>query len=200
MAEIRVECYSGHRAEERPLRFVIRQREFQVRELDGRWYSPEASFFRVLADDGNYYVLRHDETQDSWTLDGFRAARAESMDQPLVQTIASSEMRCHRRFRVSEQLEIRVSSNGDEAHVEGVATVIGLGGMFVRTNAPLPPGSMLTLAMTCPAVSFEANCSIRHVNEAGMGVEYTALTPENEAKLKDFVIELQTGATGERVE
>jgi PilZ domain-containing protein len=200
MTDIRVECYSGHRAEERPLRFVIRQREFQVRELDGRWYSPEASFFRVLADDGNYYVLRHDEAQDSWTLDGFRAARAESMDQPLVQTIAKSEVRRHRRFRVPEQLVIRVSSNGAETHVEGVVTVIGLGGMFVRTKAPLSPGSMLTLGMTCPAVSFEAQCSVRHVYEAGMGVEYTALTPENEARLKDFVIELQTGAMGEPVE
>ena len=34
-----------------------------------------ASYFRVLATDGNYYVLRHDEAQDFWTLDGFRAAR-----------------------------------------------------------------------------------------------------------------------------
>ncbi len=75
MREIRVECYAGHRADERPLRFVLGGREFQVQELDDRWYSPDASYFRVLADDGNYYVLRHDEAQDFWTLDGFRAAR-----------------------------------------------------------------------------------------------------------------------------
>jgi len=74
MSEIRVECYAGRRADERPLRFVLGGREFQVEQLDGQWYSPEATYFRVLADDGNYYVLRHDETQDSWTLDGFRAA------------------------------------------------------------------------------------------------------------------------------
>jgi len=75
MTEIRVECYAGHRADERPLRFVLRGRQFEVSELDGRWYSPDASFFRVLADDGNFYVLRHDEAQDRWTLDGFRVAR-----------------------------------------------------------------------------------------------------------------------------
>lgn len=75
MSEIRVECYSGYRADERPLRFVLGGRQFDVDELDGRWYAPEATYFRVRADDGNYYVLRHDETQDSWTLDGFRAAR-----------------------------------------------------------------------------------------------------------------------------
>ncbi|MFY9529660.1 MAG: hypothetical protein WBC04_00655 [Candidatus Acidiferrales bacterium] len=76
MSEIRVQCYAGYCADERPLRFTLRGREFQVHELDGRWYSPAASYFRVLADDGNYYVLRHDEVQDSWTLDAFRAAHA----------------------------------------------------------------------------------------------------------------------------
>ena len=74
MREIRVECYAGHRADERPLRFVLRGREFQVQELDGQWYSPENTYFRVRADDGNFYVLRHHEIQDIWTLDGFSAA------------------------------------------------------------------------------------------------------------------------------
>ncbi len=75
MKEIHVECYAGYRADERPQRFSIRQHSFEVRELDGQWYSPGATYFRVLADDGNFYVLRHDEAQDLWTLDGFRAPR-----------------------------------------------------------------------------------------------------------------------------
>ena len=75
MSEMHVECYAGYRADERPLCFVFRGRRFEVDELDGRWYSPDASYFRVRADDGNFYVLRHDEVQDSWTLDGVRAAR-----------------------------------------------------------------------------------------------------------------------------
>jgi hypothetical protein len=75
MSEIRVECYAGFRADQRPLRFILRGREFRVEEVDDQWYSPEARFFRVRADDGNYYVLRHDEEQDIWTLDAFRAAR-----------------------------------------------------------------------------------------------------------------------------
>lgn len=75
MNDIRVECYSGYRAGERPLRFTIRHRVFEVREVDDQWYSPDATYFRVLADDGNYYVLRHDEAQDLWTLDAFRSIR-----------------------------------------------------------------------------------------------------------------------------
>jgi hypothetical protein len=74
MSEIRVQCYAGYRADERPQRFTLGGRELFVDELDGQWYTPLAMFFRVRADDGNYYVLRHDEVQDSWTLDAFRAA------------------------------------------------------------------------------------------------------------------------------
>jgi hypothetical protein len=75
MKEIRVECYAGYKSDERPLRFAIRDRSFDVREIDDQWYSPGATYFRVVADDGNFYLLRHDERQNTWTLDGFRAAR-----------------------------------------------------------------------------------------------------------------------------
>lgn len=75
MIQMHVQCYSGYRADERPLRFVFRGREYEVQDLDGQWHSPDATYFRVRAQDRNYYVLRHDNGQDSWTLDGFRAAR-----------------------------------------------------------------------------------------------------------------------------
>jgi hypothetical protein len=32
-------------------------------------------YFRVRASDGNIYVLRHDETGDTWSLDAFRRPR-----------------------------------------------------------------------------------------------------------------------------
>jgi len=72
---IRVECYAGYRAEQRPTRFVLRGRTFEVAHVDDQWYSPDARYFRVRADDGHFYVLRHDEVADGWTLDAFRAAR-----------------------------------------------------------------------------------------------------------------------------
>jgi hypothetical protein len=75
MGEIHVECYSGYRADEKPLRFSLRGRIFQVEQVEDRWYSPAAIYFRVRADDGNFYVLRHDEEHDAWTLDAFRAAQ-----------------------------------------------------------------------------------------------------------------------------
>jgi hypothetical protein len=78
MNDIRVECYAGYRADERPLRFTLRGRVFEVVDVEDRWYSPGAIYFRVRADDGDFYVLRHEEGIDVWTLDAFRAGRDTS--------------------------------------------------------------------------------------------------------------------------
>lgn len=76
-AEAVVECYAGHRADERPVRFTLLGRSYEVVEVDDQWYSPEARYFRVRANDGNLYVLRHDERRDVWTLDAFRSQKVE---------------------------------------------------------------------------------------------------------------------------
>ncbi len=75
MSEMRVECYAGYRADERPIRFALRGRVFEIIEVQDRWYSPGAAYFRVRTEDGDYFVLRHDEAQDVWSLDAFRSAR-----------------------------------------------------------------------------------------------------------------------------
>ncbi|MHB8412216.1 MAG: hypothetical protein ACYDDI_09760 [Candidatus Acidiferrales bacterium] len=75
MGEIRVECYSGYRADERPLRFFAGEHTYRIERIDDKWYSPGATYFRVLADDGNVYILKHDEAEDTWSIDGFRAQR-----------------------------------------------------------------------------------------------------------------------------
>jgi hypothetical protein len=69
-----VECYSGYRADERPLRLHLIDGPREVVAIEDRWYSPGATYFRVLADDGGSYLLRHEEAQDVWTLAGYRAA------------------------------------------------------------------------------------------------------------------------------
>jgi hypothetical protein len=69
---VRVECYSGHKADERPLRFQLGERWLAVEEVTDRWYDPDAMYFRVRAEDGNIYVLRHREPEDFWTLEAFR--------------------------------------------------------------------------------------------------------------------------------
>ena len=75
MSEIRVECYAGYRADQRPSRFTLRGHVFEIREVEDQWYSPGAIYFRVRTEDGDYFVLRHDEAQDVWSLDAYRSAR-----------------------------------------------------------------------------------------------------------------------------
>jgi hypothetical protein len=82
--DIRVECHAGYRSDEYPLRFILRGRLFEIIEVEDRWYSPGTIYFRVRAEDGNFYVLRHDEGMDVWTLDAFRTSREyEITAQPL---------------------------------------------------------------------------------------------------------------------
>ncbi len=69
---IAVECYSGHKADERPQRFLLGEHWIAVEEIADRWYDPGASLFKVRGDDGNLYILRHDEHGRGWTLVSYR--------------------------------------------------------------------------------------------------------------------------------
>ncbi len=69
-----VECYSGYRADERPMRLSLNEVTLEVTEVEDRWYSPGETLFRVRVANGDRYVLRHVEAQDTWTIEGFRRA------------------------------------------------------------------------------------------------------------------------------
>ena len=74
--ELKVECYSGYRANERPLRFAFPGKaggpRYEVKEVLDQWYGVGYQCFKLLADDGNIYILRHHESEDCWRLDSFR--------------------------------------------------------------------------------------------------------------------------------
>jgi hypothetical protein len=89
MSEMRVECYAGYRADQRPSRFTLRGHVFEIREVEDQWYSPGAIYFRVRTEDGDYFILRHDEAQDVWSLDAYRSAR-ERRPLPEAPQIAMS--------------------------------------------------------------------------------------------------------------
>jgi hypothetical protein len=83
---VRVECYSGHKAEERPLRILFEGRTLEITAVEDRWYSPGATYFRVLAECGDRYVLRRDDAQDVWSLTAFRAA-GKRVDTKINQSV-----------------------------------------------------------------------------------------------------------------
>ncbi len=87
-----VETYSGYKADERPLRFRLNGRKWEVVEVLDRWYGPEDSYFKVLVDDGDLYILRHRldaDQEQSWSIVSYR--RGESGDAaallPSVETV-----------------------------------------------------------------------------------------------------------------
>jgi uncharacterized protein (UPF0128 family) len=75
--KLEVECYSGRKADERPLRFRLDGRQYAVEEVLDQWYDPQSIFYKVRADDGNLYILRQQtSTPDRiWELVSFRQGR-----------------------------------------------------------------------------------------------------------------------------
>ena len=57
---LEVECYSGRKADERPVRFRLDGHEYLVEEVLDQWYGPSDTYFKVQADDGNLYILRRE--------------------------------------------------------------------------------------------------------------------------------------------
>jgi hypothetical protein len=73
---LKVESYAGYKADERPLRFTPQTaggRTYEIREVLDQWYGVGHRCFKVRADDGAIYVLKHIELDDIWTLEAFRA-------------------------------------------------------------------------------------------------------------------------------
>ena len=77
--KLSVECYSGRKADERPVRFRIDEKQYEVAAVLDQWYDPEHIFYKVRADDGNLYILRQRTSipEGTWDLVSFRRADKE---------------------------------------------------------------------------------------------------------------------------
>ena len=69
--KLRVICYSGKKADERPIRFQLDDRECLVEEVVEQWYGPDEISFKARASDGNLYVLRRRSStpEGEWSLE-----------------------------------------------------------------------------------------------------------------------------------
>jgi hypothetical protein len=72
---VHVECYAGYKGDERPVKLQIGHEMVDVTEVEDRWYSPGATYFRVRLLNGERYVVRREDAQDVWTLEAFRSPR-----------------------------------------------------------------------------------------------------------------------------
>jgi hypothetical protein len=100
------------------------------------------------------------------------------------------DLRQHQRLLVPEGRKIPIEVAGLE--LNGTVTVIGLGGMFIRTRNPQHLGSAFHLRLVDAFISLDAECTVRSLSERGMGVEFTGISPENEQKLKMLLAHLKS--------
>jgi hypothetical protein len=80
--KIQVECYAGHKADERPVKFWLGETILFVESVEDQWYGPHDVYFRVVADDGNVYVLAHNQSSDEWTLESYRSEASPGSFDP----------------------------------------------------------------------------------------------------------------------
>lgn len=73
--EIQVECYSGFKANERPVAFTYQGGRLAILEVTDRWYEggldsgrAVVDYFRVKTADGRTWLLRYQAETDSWLL------------------------------------------------------------------------------------------------------------------------------------
>ena len=77
---LKVTTYSGYKADERPVSFTLGERTFRVRELLDSWQGEDHTYFKLTADDGNLYIIRHDRTADTWELTVTETSRIQAQD------------------------------------------------------------------------------------------------------------------------
>jgi hypothetical protein len=68
-----VECYAGHRGEQTPRTLILGDRRIVVAEVVDAWLTPDYRYFKLKGEDGDTYLVRHDEQSNTWELTMFRA-------------------------------------------------------------------------------------------------------------------------------
>ncbi len=66
--KIEVVAYSGYKANERPMYFVLGAQKMEVKSILDRWYGPEHDYFKVLADNDREYIIKWNRILDAWFL------------------------------------------------------------------------------------------------------------------------------------
>ena len=69
MPTLKVECYSGYKADEKPVSFLLDDRKLMVEKIIDQWRGPELEYFKVLADDGKGYLLARNHEHGEWALE-----------------------------------------------------------------------------------------------------------------------------------
>jgi len=64
--KVKVNAYSGYKANEKPLSFIMDEVKIEVLEIIDRWYGVESDYFKLLGSDGLVYILKWRRLPDVW--------------------------------------------------------------------------------------------------------------------------------------
>jgi PilZ domain len=97
-----------------------------------------------------------------------------------------------RRYpRIQTPIGIWVAWQGDKIK-QSVSRVsdLNLGGLFIATPDPAPPGTVLTVLLSVPEGEIRGRSTVRSVSAEGMGVEFTEIAQADQARLQALVARL----------
>lgn len=75
LLEVDVECYAGHRGEQTPRMLILADRPIAIAEVLDAWLAPDYRYFKLKGEDGDTYLVRHDDRRGRWELTMFRVER-----------------------------------------------------------------------------------------------------------------------------
>ena len=73
--KVLVECYSGHKINERPVAFTLQGQRHEIKEIVDRWYEggvdttrPLTNYFKVITTKNQLFLLRYLSLFDAWSI------------------------------------------------------------------------------------------------------------------------------------
>jgi len=99
------------------------------------------------------------------------------------------DRRKHKRILLPEHQFL--TCQGLDPKFEGQVSVIGAGGLYVRTRHQLTMGQTIRLKVEDRNLTLEVEAKVRDVTETGAGVEFNELNPPSQRTLQDFLRSLR---------
>jgi c-di-GMP-binding flagellar brake protein YcgR len=99
------------------------------------------------------------------------------------------DRRKHKRILLPEHQFLHC--RGIDPKFEGQVSIIGAGGLFIRTNQSLSMGQTIRLKVEHPNLNLEVEAKVRDVSQNGVGVEFINADPPRQRTLQDFLHSLR---------
>lgn len=66
--QIKVKCYEGYKSEEKPISFLLGNKEVHIKEIIDQWYGENHRYFKIYDTKDNIYIIRQDYNSYIWEI------------------------------------------------------------------------------------------------------------------------------------